>query len=100
MTETTPKPAGGPLARKAAMLCQAEGFHRYLDQARRARHGIDTNVLPDGTHKEEDAVDFIRTACGVESRADIDHEPRAAHMLRRIITNYRRWQSNQVRASS
>jgi len=57
-------------------------------------------VLPDGTHKEEDAVDFIRTACGVKSRAEIDHEPRAAHMLRRIITNYRRWQSNQVRASS
>ena len=100
MTEATPKPAGGPLARKAAMLCQAEGFHRYLDHARRVRHGIDTYVLPDGTHQEEDAVDFIRIACGVESRADIDHQPEAAHMLRRIIVSYRRWQSNQVRASS
>ncbi len=100
MTDTASKPAGGPLARKAAMLCQAEGFHRYLDHARRTRHGIDTHVLPDGTHQEEDAADFIRTACEVKSRAEIDHHPGAAHMLRRIIVNYRRWQSNHVRTSS
>lgn len=85
--------AVGSMARQAGRLCKAKGFHRYLDQAKRTRHGIHHNALPDGSHQLEDATDFIHKACGVQANSEIDHDEKAAHMLRRIITDYRRWQS-------
>lgn len=89
---TAPSTPVGPMARQAARLCAAEGFRLYLDQAKRARHEIHTNALPDGTHQIEDAQDFLRKACRVTSSIELDGDEQAAHMLRRIIRDYRRWQ--------
>lgn len=93
MTDIPNRPPPGPMARRAGQLCHLERFRLYLDHAKRARHGIHANALPDGTHQVEDAADFLRTACGVSSSAELDTDKRAAHMLRRIIADYRRWHS-------
>ncbi|SDF72260.1 hypothetical protein SAMN05216571_101387 [Onishia taeanensis] len=87
---------GGLQARRAAMLCQNERFCLYLDAKRRAAYDLTYDELPDGTHTETDAADAIRKACGVSSRAEIDHNDRARAMLDRIAADYQRWERQQL----
>lgn len=82
---------GGPLARHAAILCEHEAFGLYLDQRRRWRQGLSPAQLPDGTHTPEDAADAIREACGVKSRAALDHNEWAGAMFKRIQGDFLRW---------
>ncbi|KGE78259.1 hypothetical protein FP66_04480 [Halomonas salina] len=91
---------GGQQARRAAMLCQNARFCLYLDQTQRRRNGLSLADLPDGTHAERDAADSIRRACGVGSRAEIDHDDEARAMLDRIVADYQRWERQQRRAVS
>ena len=55
------KPKGGDLARLAGMLCANPHFRHWLN--------VDS---ADG------AAEFIRVECGVQSRAELDHNPAAA----------------------
>ncbi|RKR02610.1 hypothetical protein C7446_2328 [Kushneria sinocarnis] len=87
---------GGPLSRRAAVMCAHANFRLYLDQAKRYRYRIESHALPDGTHDENDAAEFIRTACGVTSRAELDHDREAAMMFERIVDDYRAWQRRQA----
>lgn len=91
---------GGQQARRAAMLCQNARFRLYLDHIQRRRHVMSLADLPDGTHTERDAADAIRRACGVGSRAEIDHSDEARAMLDRIVADYQRWERQQRRAVS
>lgn len=88
---------GGQQARRAALLGQNPRFRLYLDDRRRRAHGLSHSQLPDGTHSTEDAADFIRQACGVKSRAEIDHSDTARGMLDRIVADYQRWERQQRR---
>lgn len=85
---------GGKLARRAALLCQDSQFRLYLDRRRRAKFNLD---IPDGTHTEQDAKDFIVGACGITSRAELDHNPGAAKTFYDICNYYHRyrWRLNQ-----
>ncbi|MFW6344739.1 MAG: hypothetical protein ACOC0M_00185 [Halomonas sp.] len=82
---------GGRLAAQAGMLCGDPGFRLYLDQRRRWRDSLTQAQLPDGTHTAQDAADAIRQACGVKSRAELDHDEMAATMFRRIVSDFGRW---------
>ncbi|MCL7938809.1 hypothetical protein M8009_00635 [Halomonas sp. ATCH28] len=84
-------PKGGTLARQAAMLCELPVFGLYLDQRRRWRQGLSPAQLPDGTHTAQDAADALRQACGIESRAELDHNDQAAAMYKRIAADFNRW---------
>jgi len=55
------KPKGGPLARLAGLMCQSQEFREF--------HSFED---------EEDAAHHIRFGCEIESRAELDHDPRAA----------------------
>ena len=88
---------GGRQARRAAMLCNDARFRLYLDARRRHRNRMTREQLPDGTHSSDDAADFIRDACGVSSRAALDHDINAEYMFRRIVEDYNRWQRRQPR---
>lgn len=81
---------GGNLARRAAMLCQDTEFGLYLD--RRARHKFGADV-PDGTHNQQDARDFIVQACGIQSRAELDHNRRAAYVFNQIYRRFLRYKA-------
>ena len=85
---------GGFLARNAALLCQDSQFRQYLDRRRAAKFNL---VIPDGTHTEDCARDFILQACGIESRAELDHNPQAATVYRQIRYHYQRWEARQRR---
>ena len=59
--EDAPKPAGGPLARLAGQWCQMPQFLAWS-----------------GCNTAELAAEFIRRECGIQSRAELDHNAAAA----------------------
>lgn len=83
------RPKGGRIARAAAMLCQDEKFWRFLDSRRR---------VVAGTHNQEKARAWLVQACGVKSRAELDHNAEAAQMLRKIIVSFQRDLQGQAAA--
>ncbi|SHE99459.1 hypothetical protein SAMN02745148_01545 [Modicisalibacter ilicicola DSM 19980] len=89
------QPKGGPLARQAAMLCQDRRFQLYLDRRRRYKLGMTESALPDGTHNEQDARDWLCQVCGIESRAELDHNSHAAGMFRTIRHRFNRWNARE-----
>jgi hypothetical protein len=56
-----PKPKGGELAKLAGILCADSGFQGWL-----------------GVESEEGAAALLRSECGVDSRAELDHNAAAA----------------------
>ncbi|WP_136067127.1 hypothetical protein [Modicisalibacter radicis] len=87
------QPKGGPLARSAAMLCQDAQFRLYLDRRKRYKFGLKPDQMPDGTHSAQDARDWICQACGISSRAELDHNPHAGATFRMIRNRFTRWRS-------
>ncbi|SDG27678.1 hypothetical protein SAMN05216571_10832 [Onishia taeanensis] len=83
------------MARQAAMLCQDATFRLYLDRRRRHKFGMTKSALPDGTHSEQDARDWLCAACGIESRAELDHDRKAASTFKSVRYRYQRWRSRQ-----
>lgn len=79
-------------ARAAGILCRDPVFRLYLDRRARARFGAD---VPDGTHSEEDAGDWIRKACRISSRADIGTNQQAAATFRLIQNRFNRWRARR-----
>ncbi len=93
MTSQVHKTKGGPMARQAAMLCQDPVFRLYLDRRRRHKLGMTESALPDGTHNEQDARDWLCAACGIGSRADLDHNLDAASRFRMIRNRFNHWRA-------
>jgi hypothetical protein len=91
----TEQAKGGPIARQAAMLCQDPAFRLYLDRRRRFKHGIPEHLLPDGTHNEQDARDWLCAACRIQSRAELDHNAAAAETLRGVQQHFYRWRAKR-----
>lgn len=92
MTDNTNQKRGGGAARAAGMLCRDPMFGIYLDQRARTKFGA---PVPDGTHNEQDARDWICRACGVESRREIDGSPQARSMLRTISDRFSAWKTHK-----
>ncbi|MCO7246392.1 hypothetical protein [Halomonas sp. Mc5H-6] len=86
---------GGQHARRAALLCQNARFGLYLDQRRRQANALYYAQLPDGTHSPSDCVEWLREACGVKSRAEIDHNDEARSMLDKIVADYSKWERQE-----
>ncbi|WP_115854000.1 hypothetical protein [Kushneria indalinina] len=81
---------GGSAARAAGILCRDPAFGLYLDQRARTKFGSD---VPDGTHNEQDARDWICRACGVESRREIDGRAEARAQLWNIGQRFKAWKA-------
>lgn len=86
---------GGQQARRAAMLCQNPRFWLYLDYRWRAKHYLTTEQYPNGTHQLAGATRWLRKACGIQSRAELDHNEEARGMLERIMADYSKWERQQ-----
>lgn len=77
--EQEPKRKGpGPLARSAAMVCQDERFHRYVD-----------HVCDEIGCDEERAAVFVRSFCGITSRSELDADPVAQQLFAQLMEAYR-----------
>lgn len=79
-------------ANVAGILCADPAFRLYLDRRARAKFGQD---VPDGTHTEADATDWIRKACKVASRKDIDGNPSAVRVMTSIRSRFEFWKNKQ-----
>ena len=94
-TPNASPPKGGTVARQAAMLCQDGAFQLYLDRRRRAKFGLTESELPDGTHNQEDARDWLCAACKITSRAELDSNPAARQTFRIIRNRFNRWRAKE-----
>ena len=59
--EPAERPKGGELAKLAGMLCDNEMFQTFI-----------------GATDAETAAEIVRFQCGIQSRAELDHNPDAA----------------------
>lgn len=69
-----PEMKGGRLAMRAAMLCDEGGFRVFL-----------------GATDKDHAAQIIRTRCGITSRRELDHNPKAAAAFRSLSSDYDAW---------
>lgn len=83
------------MARQAAMLCQDPAFRLYLDRRRRYKWNMSERDLPDGTHSEQDARDWLCAACRIQSRAELDHNAAAAETFRGVQQRFYRWRAKR-----
>jgi len=65
---------GGKLAQKAALISNQGGFQKYI-----------------GATNADEAAEHVRKACGITSRADLDHNESAAAKFRDLETSYEAW---------
>lgn len=65
---------GGALAKSAGILSSEKAFQQWCDAT-----------------DEEGAADYIRTRCGVDSRAHLDHSDEAARLFRDMKLEYQNW---------
>lgn len=88
---------GGQQARRAAMLCQNKRFWLYLDHRWRAKHHLTAEQYPNGTHQLAGATRWLRKVCGIQSRAELDHNDAAVAMLEKVLASYSEWERGQRR---
>ena len=65
---------GGKLAQSAAILCDQRAFQQWCD-----------------TSNADEAADYLRERCGVETRAHLDHDEEAARIFRDMKLEYEAW---------
>lgn len=65
---------GGALAKRAGILCHERGFLTFL-----------------GVATADEAADRIRHECAIESRAELDHDERAASCFHDLNGRYKLW---------
>jgi len=70
-----------PLSQVSAILCNIVAFRRFLHE----QHGID--VIP----SPEEAADWVREYCGVNSRREFDTDETAASSFRHLRAQYDLW---------
>ena len=78
LSPTDAKPKGGALAKLAGQWCNDPYLPAWLN------HHFGIAILPPETYR-----DFCRrcilAVCGIQSRADLDHDPTAAHLFHTLI---------------
>lgn len=75
-----PKRKGGPLAQRAGIICAERGFWTFV--AKRFHQDIAS---------ADDAASWLRTRCGIDSRADLDHDEVAGRCFHDISKAYALW---------
>jgi hypothetical protein len=74
-------PKGGELARLAGILCGDAEFQVWIE----ARHPTIAEGAEFGDDASKVAAHIVRTLCGVESRAELDHDPEAARRFHELV---------------
>lgn len=79
-------PKGGMLAKLAGMLCDQPEFRAFLNRSPVSGGQV--------IQSAEDAANLVRKVCGVASRAELDHNEKAAQIFHQAIRlPYVRWQA-------
>lgn len=86
--ETEPERKGGKLAQRAGILCSEGGFQRFVAERVAKMAGM---AAPVNNIDPEDVAVFVRNHCGVESRAELDHDVEAARKFNDLEMEYKAW---------
>lgn len=81
------KPKGGPLAKSAALLCQSAEFQAFVASI----EGMSLET-PEG--RELQATDHVKSACGINSRAELDNSREASTKFSTLMARYRDWREH------
>ncbi|MCA8026498.1 hypothetical protein [Burkholderia cepacia] len=71
--DATHRPKGGPLAKLAGLWANEPEFLNWM------------RAIGQPANTPEDAAEFIRARCCIESRAFLDHDPRAKSRFHQYI---------------
>jgi hypothetical protein len=82
------KVKGGELARRAGIVCGERAFQTFLELNKQVP-GTTRVHVPDA----ENAAMILRRLCGVQSRAELDHNGEGAIRFNTIMSEYRNWQN-------
>ncbi|CUI48371.1 Uncharacterised protein [Achromobacter xylosoxidans] len=75
---------GAALARVAGQLCTSKRFQEWVI----ARAG----AVPEGMNAQDHAAEYVRRACGISSRRELDHQAGAAlRFHQRIRIPFLKW---------
>ena len=86
------KPKGGSLAESAGLICREPRYHAFLQSVYQKEW---LKCTKDSTDDEVAAI-VMRDVCGMESRAELDHNKEAVEKFKRHMAEYRMWEwSNQ-----
>ena len=80
------KVKGGKLSQVAGMLCQDERFQDYTTSNFRDNFCFDETETPEGNAK-----DLVCDYCGINSRAQLDHEDIAAKLFTELQEGFMQW---------
>lgn len=70
-------------SRQAGIWCQDREFHHWMESLLSCQEGEIT---------EEDAIQWVRLQCGIQSRRELDDDAEAQQRwLRQIAGPYRKW---------
>lgn len=72
-----PRSVRAALSRAAALMCNGAKFQRWVV----SRIG----AAPEGMTAQQQAAQFVRDACGITSRAELDHNARAASLFHAAV---------------
>lgn len=79
------EPKGGMLARLAGQWCQMPEFHEWCERSFRFSWNAIIEEIGEHAEHAEVAAELIRRHCGVKSRAELDHDKRAADQFHAAI---------------
>ncbi len=68
---------GAALSRAAAMMCNGATFQRRVVSR--------VGAAPEGVSAQQHAAQFVRDACGIASRAELDHNAKAATLFHEAV---------------
>lgn len=68
---------GAALSRAAAMMCNGAKFQRWVISS--------VGAAPEGVSAQQHAAQFVRDACGIASRAELDHNAKAATLFHEAV---------------
>ena len=68
---------GAALSRAAARMCNGAKFQRWVVSC--------IGAAPGGVSPQQHAAQFVRDACGIASRAELDHNARAQALFHEAV---------------
>ena len=68
---------GAALSRAAAMMCNGAKFQQWVVSR--------VGAAPEGVSGQQHAAQFVRDACGIASRAELDHNAKAATLFHEAV---------------
>jgi hypothetical protein len=83
------KPRVNHWTKRAGMLCEDGRFHGFL------KDKYPTSWGANGGNANEKAAIILRTFCGVQSRADLATNPKAAAIFDRILAEFEMWKRGE-----